>query len=70
MINGQKESSKEEILTILQPAKYSPDFYTQKYIAEFDAGVFKALGVGWELPPKLPRIFYLGGGNSPCPILF
>ena len=25
------------------------------------AGVFKVLGVGWELPPKFPRIFYLGG---------
>ena len=23
-------------------------------------GVFKVLGVGWELPPKFPRIFYLG----------
>ena len=32
-------------------------------------GVFKVLGVGWELPPKFSRIFYLGG-NSPCPILF
>ena len=27
-------------------------------------GVFKILGVGWELPPKFPRIFYWGGGNS------
>ena len=25
------------------------------------SGVFKVLGVGWELPPKFPRIFYLGG---------
>ena len=33
-------------------------------------GVFKVLGVGWELPPKFSRIFYLGRGNSPCPILF
>ena len=34
-----------------------------------DTGVFKVLGVGWELPPKFSRIFYLGG-DSPCPILF
>ena len=27
-----------------------------------DTGVFKVLGVGWELPPKFSRIFYLGGG--------
>ena len=25
------------------------------------AGVFKVLGVRWELPPKFSRIFYLGG---------
>ena len=28
---------------------------------QITAGVFKALGVGWELPPKFQRIFYLGG---------
>ena len=30
------------------------------------SGVFKVLGVGWELPPKFPRIFYLGGGIPPA----
>ena len=25
------------------------------------SGVFKVLGVGWELPPKFSRMFYLGG---------
>ena len=36
---------------------------------QITAGVFKVLGVGWELPPKFRRIFYLGG-NSPALFYF
>ena len=37
---------------------------------QFYPGVFKVLGVGWELPPKFRRIFYLGGGGGILPALF
>ena len=44
-------------------------FLTSLVTVQIISGVFMVLGVGWELPPKFPRIFYLGE-NSPCPILF